>query len=218
VLGPLEKGLRSAAELGAWQLISPVDARGRVLLVDGLHEIQDEVRAMCLIPSLPSNAMRNAHSAIIPSTCMRPWLSGTPPVLLALCSAPGPCLAAQYQPRRLLPRPTIFPCKGCRAPARHVLCPAAQTYGEPTVIVAQRVTGEEEVPEGAVAVLTPDAPDVLSHVSVRARNMRVLFAICHDAEELARVCGRIVQFAVACCTYDAAAGSHLAELHAAASI
>lgn len=43
VLGPLEKGLRSAAELGAWQLISPVDALGRVLVVDGLHEIQDEV-------------------------------------------------------------------------------------------------------------------------------------------------------------------------------
>ena len=49
VLGPLEKGLRSAAELGAWQLISPVDARGRVLLVDGLHEIQDEVCTKRLI-------------------------------------------------------------------------------------------------------------------------------------------------------------------------
>lgn len=61
--------------------------------------------------------------------------------------------------------------------------------------MAQRVTGEEEVPEGAVAVLTPDAPDVLSHVSVRARNMRVLFAICHDSEELAKVsqvsCSRV---------------------------
>lgn len=33
--------------------------------------------------------------------------------------------------------------------------------------------GEEEIPEGCVAVLTPDAPDVLSHVSVRARNMKV---------------------------------------------
>ncbi len=62
-----------------------------------------------------------------------------------------------------------------------------QVYGEPTVILAQRVTGEEEVPEGAVAVVTPDAPDVLSHVSVRARNMKVLFAICHDPEELAKV-------------------------------
>ena len=47
-----------------------------------------------------------------------------------------------------------------------------QVYEEPTVLVAKRVTGEEEVPEGVVAVLTPDAPDVLSHVSVRARNMK----------------------------------------------
>jgi hypothetical protein len=38
-----------------------------------------------------------------------------------------------------------------------------------------------------VAVLTPDAPDVLSHVSVRARNMRVLFATCHDAEPLDQI-------------------------------
>ena len=35
-----------------------------------------------------------------------------------------------------------------------------------------------------VAVLTPDAPDVLSHVSVRARNMKVLFATCHDPKPL----------------------------------
>lgn len=50
-----------------------------------------------------------------------------------------------------------------------------------------QVTGEEEIPEGVVAVLTPDAPDVLSHVSVRARNMRVLFATCHDEEPLQQI-------------------------------
>ena len=49
---------------------------------------------------------------------------------------------------------------------------------------AAQVTGEEEIPEGVVGVLTPDAPDVLSHVSVRARNMHVLFATCHDKEPL----------------------------------
>ena len=62
-----------------------------------------------------------------------------------------------------------------------------QVYDEPTVLLAKRVTGEEEVPEGCVAVVTPDAPDVLSHVSVRARNMRVLFAICHEAQPLADI-------------------------------
>lgn len=47
--------------------------------------------------------------------------------------------------------------------------------------------GEEEIPEGVVGLLTPDAPDVLSHVSVRARNMHVLFATCHDEEPLQQI-------------------------------
>ena len=55
------------------------------------------------------------------------------------------------------------------------------------MLLAKRVTGEEEVPEGVVAVVTPDAPDVLSHVSVRARNMRVFFGICHEPEPLAQI-------------------------------
>ena len=45
VLSALEPALRAAAELGAWQIISPVNALGRVVVVGGLHEVQDEVRA-----------------------------------------------------------------------------------------------------------------------------------------------------------------------------
>lgn len=49
-----------------------------------------------------------------------------------------------------------------------------KSYGQPTILVAKSVRGEEEIPDGAVAVLTPDMPDVLSHVSVRARNGKVV--------------------------------------------
>ncbi|KAL6899884.1 hypothetical protein ACP4OV_006542 [Aristida adscensionis] len=59
-----------------------------------------------------------------------------------------------------------------------------KSYEKPTVLVAKSVKGEEEIPDGAVAVLTPDMPDVLSHVSVRARNSKVLFATCFDPEIL----------------------------------
>lgn len=45
-----------------------------------------------------------------------------------------------------------------------------KVYRKPTVIIANKVSGEEEIPNGAVAVLTADMPDVLSHVSIRARN------------------------------------------------
>lgn len=55
-----------------------------------------------------------------------------------------------------------------------------EVYGQKTILVANRVKGEEEIPDGVVAVLTPDMPDVLSHVSVRARNSKVCFATCFD--------------------------------------
>ncbi|MCL7029689.1 hypothetical protein MKW94_003641, partial [Papaver nudicaule] len=59
-----------------------------------------------------------------------------------------------------------------------------KTYERPTILVAKNVRGEEEIPDGTVAVLTPDMPDVLSHVSVRARNSKVCFATCFDPDIL----------------------------------
>ncbi len=44
ILSSLEPALRAAAELGAWQIISPVSALGRVEVVGGLHEVQEKVR------------------------------------------------------------------------------------------------------------------------------------------------------------------------------
>lgn len=55
-----------------------------------------------------------------------------------------------------------------------------KSYERPTILIAKSVKGEEEIPDGTVAVLTPDMPDVLSHVSVRARNSKVCFATCFD--------------------------------------
>ncbi|KAJ6321390.1 hypothetical protein OIU77_011468 [Salix suchowensis] len=64
-----------------------------------------------------------------------------------------------------------------------------KTYKLPTILVAKRVKGEEEIPDGTVAVLTPDMPDVLSHVSVRARTSKVCFATCFDPDILADLQG-----------------------------
>lgn len=62
-----------------------------------------------------------------------------------------------------------------------------KTYERPTILVAKSVKGEEEIPDGTVAVLTPDMPDVLSHVSVRARNSKVCFATCFDPNILSEL-------------------------------
>jgi alpha-glucan,water dikinase len=58
---------------------------------------------------------------------------------------------------------------------------------EPTVIIADKVNGDEELPQPIVAVLAPDVTDLVSHVAVRARNAQVLFAACSDPALLDRL-------------------------------
>ncbi|KAK4758856.1 hypothetical protein SAY87_020157 [Trapa incisa] len=100
LLNRLDPVLRKTANLGSWQVISPVEAVGYVSVVNELLDVQDK------------------------------------------------------------------------------------SYERPTILVAKNVKGEEEIPDGTVAVLTPDMPDVLSHVSVRARNSKVCFATCFDSNTL----------------------------------
>lgn len=54
------------------------------------------------------------------------------------------------------------------------------TFQVPTILICDYVGGDEEIPSGAVAVVTGSSVDVLSHSAVRARNSDVLFATCYD--------------------------------------
>ncbi|CAL5429501.1 unnamed protein product [Camellia sinensis] len=47
-----------------------------------------------------------------------------------------------------------------------------KSYGHPTILMAKSVQEEEDIPDGAVAMMILDMLDVLSHVSVRARNIK----------------------------------------------
>lgn len=62
VLSAIEPALRASAELGAWQLISPGDAVGRVVVVSGLHEVQDEVPSIPHPTPTPSPFVSTTHS------------------------------------------------------------------------------------------------------------------------------------------------------------
>ncbi|MGA1864442.1 MAG: phosphohistidine-like domain-containing protein [bacterium] len=56
-----------------------------------------------------------------------------------------------------------------------------KTFSGPGVIViADKITGDEEIPEGVSAIITPDVTDIVSHIAVRARNKHLLFATCYD--------------------------------------
>jgi alpha-glucan,water dikinase len=57
-----------------------------------------------------------------------------------------------------------------------------QRFDPPAIIVSDSIRGNEDLPEGAHAVLTSDSVDVVSHVAIRARNQGVLLATCYDGE------------------------------------
>lgn len=61
------------------------------------------------------------------------------------------------------------------------------SYSDPVVIVAGTVAGDEEIPKGVSAIITPAVVDILSHLAVRARNAGLLFATCYDPEALQRL-------------------------------
>jgi len=54
-------------------------------------------------------------------------------------------------------------------------------YTEPTIIISENISGDEEIPINCVCLViikSENYPDVLAHVSVRARNLNVPFAVC----------------------------------------
>jgi alpha-glucan,water dikinase len=55
-----------------------------------------------------------------------------------------------------------------------------KSFTHPVVIVTDSIGGDEEIPEGVVAIITPAVIDSLSHLAIRARNDGILFATCYD--------------------------------------
>ncbi|MFO0926218.1 MAG: PEP/pyruvate-binding domain-containing protein [Gemmataceae bacterium] len=70
---------------------------------------------------------------------------------------------------------------------RRLLDVQGERFAEATVLIADAVIGSEEIPENVTAVLTADAPDLVSHVAVRARNAHVLLATCYDRDAYERL-------------------------------
>ena len=58
-------------------------------------------------------------------------------------------------------------------------------YPEKTIILTEAVSGNEEIPINCVCLIiikTENYPDILAHVSVRARNLDVPFAVCFNEQ------------------------------------
>lgn len=74
-----------------------------------------------------------------------------------------------------------------------------KVFDKPVIIIADKVKGNEEPPEGLRAVITPDMVDLVAHVAIRARNYGLLFATCYDRktfEQLKSLKGQTLSLAV----------------------
>jgi len=61
-----------------------------------------------------------------------------------------------------------------------------ETFENRTVLIVEKINGEEEVPANVQAIIlinSSDYPDVLAHVSVRARNLKVMLGVLFDEEK-----------------------------------
>lgn len=61
------------------------------------------------------------------------------------------------------------------------------TYEKRTILLCEKITGEEEVPNNVQAIVLVDGtdyPDVLAHVSVRARNLKVMFTVSFNEQHV----------------------------------
>ena len=60
-----------------------------------------------------------------------------------------------------------------------------EKYKEKNIIVTEVINGEEEIPfncEGLIIIKNENYPDILSHVSVRARNLNIPFIVCFNED------------------------------------
>ena len=78
-----------------------------------------------------------------------------------------------------------------------------EKFESTTILIVNNVKGEEEVPEGCGGlIIINDAgnyPDVLSHISVRTRNMKIIFGVCFDEEKKQKIKsldGKIVKLSI----------------------
>ena len=56
-------------------------------------------------------------------------------------------------------------------------------YNEKTIIITENVDGNEEIPHncvGLIIIKSENYPDILAHVSVRARNLNTVFCVCFN--------------------------------------
>lgn len=70
---------------------------------------------------------------------------------------------------------------------KHLADVTFKVYDRRTILLCEKISGEEEVPSNVQSIILIDGtdyPDVLAHVSVRARNLKVMLAVVFDSQQV----------------------------------
>jgi alpha-glucan,water dikinase len=76
------------------------------------------------------------------------------------------------------------------------LAATQERFGQPAILLADSISGNEDIPEGVRALISLDSIDLVSHIAVRARNAGVLLATCFELpvfEHLKQLQGKILE-------------------------
>ena len=80
---------------------------------------------------------------------------------------------------------SLRPARGKVQVVESLMSVQGQRFSEPTVLVTDKVSGNEDIPEGVSAVITTSTLDLVSHAAIRARNGGILCATCFDEKSYA---------------------------------
>ena len=175
VLSSMEPHMRKAAELGAWQVISPSPCMGRLEVVPDLHSIQEKVYEQPTI--LLAKHVSGEEEVPAGVVGLIRWVGGGGRWLWhrgtgavgQFCCRGGTVAGCTMQERF-----AQFAFPQCRHPCSPRCCLPARPFPPPAF-------------SPRLLACSGETCDVLSHLSVRSRNMGVLFASCYDAGQLEEV-------------------------------
>jgi phosphoglucan,water dikinase len=60
-------------------------------------------------------------------------------------------------------------------------------FAKPVIVIAEKIEGDEDIPAGVAGIIVGHDIPHLSHLAVRARQGRVVFVVCEDADRFAEV-------------------------------
>ncbi len=157
----------------------------------------------CESPSWPGNHFIPLRSAGWPRTSPN-WAPRSSVVGTRFTSSPGWGPGGEVGASR--PSPGPLPPWGAVVPGaangRVVECARLENLGgapQEAIALVEEIEGDEVIPDGVVAILSRHDVPHLSHVAIRARERRVVFATCEDSRawnEARRLTGSLARVEV----------------------